>query len=191
MARIPVEPRRGGSAWWIWLVGLIVIGVIAFILAILFKPTDTVQDTAEGPANESIAPVGPTYPTITDPAALFTESDSTLAGRPVQVANMRVDRVLNDSVFTVTPINAVAVPTDTSATTQSLLVILHNVAPADSGSVSGGTSLTTGQLLSVYGRIEPMDGSPAPVRAYFRQAGLVTGPPIYLAADRIEVTGHA
>ncbi|HET6566363.1 MAG TPA: hypothetical protein VFG50_00250 [Rhodothermales bacterium] len=180
MANIPVEPRHERSRWWLWLVGLIIIGALAWIIGSLFDPMQPVDDAAEGAAQE-LTPAPGAAPIITDPAVLFASTDSSLIGRTVQLTGMRVEQKLSDSVFTAS-----------HGAGRSILVVQHPNIPVGPGSINSGVTVRQGDVISIYGHLETMRNAmrEAP-GADLQRAGPAAALPFYLYANRIDVTDRS
>ena len=103
MARIPVERREGGGTpWWLWLIGAVLLIGVIWLLAEAFTGRDEVDVGVTDPpvvTDQGVA----TGPAITTPSTLFEAPDArALAGRPVELADMRVEEVVDGNVFWVT-----------------------------------------------------------------------------------------
>lgn len=127
MAEIPVERKGGGIPWWVWLLGAL---LLLLLLGLLSRGCNDPNDNAANAnantanlnanantnanlntntnanANARIATQGvgaATGERVTDVNIFGSTADKqSLAGRRVDVQNVRVNRVLSDRVFTVT-----------------------------------------------------------------------------------------
>lgn len=122
MAEIPVERKSGGIPWWVWLLGAL---LLLLLLGLLSRgcndpnnnaavgntnananTTNLNATNANTNANARISTQGvgtATGDRVTDVNIFGSTADKqTLAGRRVDVQNVKVNRVLSDRVFTVT-----------------------------------------------------------------------------------------
>lgn len=191
MARIPVERDRGGSPWWLWLIGLLVLVGIIWIIAELFE-RDTVptNEVAEG-ATEQVQPVAPMATpntgmeagTITDLDTVLAASDkAALAGRPVQLDSLKVTSVVGDSTFYVTPVNA-------PDTDRRMFVVLEEQIPAPPDPVEGRYNVTPGQILSLSGTLDQVrSDDPQRWGITGQEAQQLQNDQVYLRAQRLDVS---
>lgn len=165
MAEIPIE-RKGGIPWWVWLLlALLVLGLLFWLFADndeaevapvaaveteapLVVGTDPAATTGEAAAGGTAA-----AGTITDPATILTAGDrSALAGRQVQLANMRVVSVVGDRTFYVAP--SAEAPQD-----QRLFVVLNEQPTPGTPGTEGRYDVTEGQVVTINGVFRRTDDS--------------------------------
>lgn len=114
MAEIPVERKSKGLPWWLLLLGLLALLLVGFILlrscndraAVSNTNTNTGMTTNTGNGNARITTQGvgtATGDRVTDVNIFGSTADkASLAGRRVELQNVKVNRVISDRVFTVT-----------------------------------------------------------------------------------------
>lgn len=129
MANIPIEKKSGGAAWWMWLLGLLLLGALIWLLAGLFDGPEDDIDYAVGDTTQ-VEPV-PVMPaddtgTITSLMTIQTAANpQSLVGRSVNIDSLRVERVSGDSTFFVSAADA---PTD-----NRIFAVLRNLGEAETG----------------------------------------------------------
>lgn len=183
MARIPVERERGGSPWWLWLLGLLLLAGLIWLLAELFGPDETADEVVEGEAEqaEPTAPSGGAV--ITDPAQILTTTEpASLVGRRVELEGLRVVAAQGDSLYVVemagaTTGDTAASPTgaelpDAMDTTEAgaadadttmnnrILVVRRDMGATSPGPATGDPSMpdvTVGDMVRVEGTIQELD----------------------------------
>ena len=162
MANIPVR-RRGVLPWWAWLlIALVAIAALAWLFIALFggregggvagtTGTTTTTPAAGQPpspspqaaspvtkAQASPSPAGP----ITDLTVILNEPNKlSLAGRPIQLSNVRVQDVVGDKTFWVGP-----------SDTQRLFVFLEED-PGAGKKVDGKVYVNPWQTVALTGEI--------------------------------------
>lgn len=114
MAEIPVE-KKGGSAWWMWLVGLLVLLVIIWFIWQMFdRDRQRLNTTAPAAVTGAATTTTPTSAPgavqpggtaagdrVTDAGAYASTSDKlSLVGREAVLSNVRVVRVVGPKTFT-------------------------------------------------------------------------------------------
>ena len=205
MARIPVERKRRGIPWWVW---LLIALAIAALLWLLFElrdddelgdvlpvaATSAALDPAIGTAATATAPgapdlgIGPaaTAPAasdqlpagapITDALLIINAPDRpSLVGRRVQLESVPVQAVTGDVAFWVGPSQG-----------EPLLVVLDEV-PTPDQPTEGRYDINPGQTITIFGELRPFPG----VAQAQQQWGVSDEPrladeQIYLHADRID-----
>lgn len=156
MVEIPVERKSTGVPWWVWLLGaLLLLGVLWWIFAdndreevalapapvVVTEPIDPVvavpvTGAAIAPVDGVAAASGP----ITDLATILGTADrAALAGRPVDLANMRVLDVVGDRTFFVGPDQ-----------NRRVFVVLNEV-PTPGGPPEGRYNVEPGQVINING----------------------------------------
>ena len=188
MARIPVE-KKGGTPWWLWLLGLLLlVGLIWLVAGLLDNDPEGVEvvdvdpvETYEEPSN--VTPAATTGMITSIATILDAEDKTALAGRQVQLSNLRVTEVIGDSTFYVTPENA---PTD-----RRLFVALDEVIPAPPESVEGRYDVTQGQVVTLHGTLRALQRTDPGVWGITSQeAQRMMDDEIYLRAQRLEITSR-
>lgn len=106
MARIPVE-KKSGSAWWLWLLGLLVLGLGAWLL--IGALDDDEGAVAISGDNDAVAPMNETATVtaeattggpITDLMTLLEADDpQALVGRQVRLSGVTASTVSGDSTY--------------------------------------------------------------------------------------------
>ncbi len=99
MANIPVE-KKSGFPWWLLLLGLLLLGLLAFFL----WPNDDVDEVYE----DEVVQVDPVEPVSTGLITSWAELQNVaerrnLVGREVAIDDLVVTRVSGDSTFFVAP----------------------------------------------------------------------------------------
>lgn len=149
MANIPVErtDRAGGTPWWAWLLGLIILIGLIWLLASLLtgddpnpEPVTTTDTTAVAPAPGAQA-TGDEV--ITDVRRLAdAPSARDFSDRQIRADSMRVEVAYSDSVF-------YAVPADYPTDRRFFVV----VGDPDTPGIGGPATLNTGDLVTVHGTV--------------------------------------
>ena len=105
MAEIRVEKKKGGTPWWVYVLGLLVLLAILVFGVRSCATSDRARlDGADGAAKITTQGVGTaTGERVTDVNVFGSAADKrSLVGRTVDLQNVAVARVLSDRVFTVT-----------------------------------------------------------------------------------------
>lgn len=192
MENIPVQRKQSGMPAWGWvLIVLAVIGVAIWILSTMDwgnRPAGTPgadsgearQQDASGQAGQAEsmeAGTGAGTGVITGLDAVFAAQDRlALAGRPVELKNVKVKRVLGDRIF--------AVGADGN---QELLAVLAK--DLDLGRAEPRIVITPGLVLELSGVLErpPQDAAAAEQSLGLRPEGLgmLRDQPAYLRVTKI------
>ena len=132
MANIPVERTSTGIPPWLWILGLLLLGLLLwFLIGALSDDDEVVVD------NDPVEVVDPIE--TTDP----------VVAAAMDMSNLYVTRVTGDRTFYVAPSE-----TDTANET---LVILDQEASPDTPGIEGQVDINPGQRVSlVSGRMEPL-----------------------------------
>lgn len=191
MAKIPVE-RTSGGGWWKWLLGLLLLALVAWLVFEALEPDDDVDGLAVGDTvgvvemdTEPLAD-GP----ITDVTTLFTAADRrALVGRQVELAGMHVLDVVGDSVFYVSPTPGTAVEPGNRV----IIAGLDEVIPSPPPDVEGRYDVTAGQVVTLYGTVEAIaQEQPAAWGITEQEAGdMLARDQIYVRVQRLEITQQA
>ena len=148
MANIPVErtSRGGGTPWWVWLLGLIVLIALIWLLAALL----TNDDPADPAVRDDPTMVDPAPPptddtqVLTDPQVLTQAPDPRLyEGRQVRLQNMRVEVAYSDSLF-------YAVPAEDPVERRFFVVVGDPATPR----IGEPATIQEGEQVTVHGRIQ-------------------------------------
>lgn len=189
MARIPVEKQRGGSKWWLWLLGLLILGGLIWLFADTFDGDATedalTEQTTEEPADQQptqVPPAGQTGQIVSFAAIVDAERPESLDGREVQLDNVVVTRVVGDSTFYVTP------PGEETA--DALLVVLANLGEwqeGTGGGADGEYNVNPDEQMTLAGTLHRLEGDEAQRWGIAdRDADELAAEDIYLRAERIE-----
>ncbi len=157
MANIPVE-RTGGTPWWLWLLGLLLLIGLIWFLAELFTDDDdevaVVDDvTAVDPVDFDCPAIGADV--VTSPDQLMNVGGADLMGCQVDLQNVRVLSLTGDSSFVV----------GTSPDPErGILVVLRNMnesesLPAPPTGRDGDYNIDVGETLSIDGEIMSFSGT--------------------------------
>ena len=151
MAEIPVT-KKSGIPWWVWAI----LAALVLLLLFLFLGGGE-DDVADAPADAAV--VVADADTVTDLTTL-ERGTAALAGRQVDLDDVRVASMAGDRGFTVT---------DGAGAT--VLVVLDEVVPGPDSGDDGRVDVNTGQVLDVEGEVfevidgrvngEPIEGLPA------------------------------
>lgn len=163
MARIPVEKKNGGTPWWAWLLGLLLLAAVIWLLVSLFDGND--EDQALAPADTTAAyndydtteAMGATGGTITSVSTLANGNATDLAGRQFRLSDMRVESVQGDQLFWVTPADAGA----GQGTGERYLVSLREQLTPDQPGTEGRYDITEGQILTIHGSVREINETDA------------------------------
>ena len=129
MANIPVERTSTGTPWWLWLLGALLLALLAWFLISALSDDDDVAVVEDDV--ETVAPIAPIETTAMD------------------LSNLYVTRVTGDRTFYVAP--------NENATDDETLVILDQVASPDASGIEGQVDVNPGQRVSLAsGRMEPL-----------------------------------
>ena len=129
MANIPVEKTSTGVPPWLWILGLLLLALLAWFLI------SALGDDDEVVVNDPIGTVDPVVATPA-PAAL-------------DLSNLYVTRVTGDQTFYVAP--------SENDTANETLVILDQAASPDAPGIEGQVDVNPGQRVSLTGgRMEPL-----------------------------------
>lgn len=150
MANIPVErtDRAGGTPWWAWLLGLLVLIGLIWLVASLLSDDRPDRERVATADTTAVAPAPATTTTdtgvLTDPRVLADAPDTRVyAGREVRLSDMRVEVAYSDSVF-------YAVPADHPVDRRFFVVVGNPVTPG----IGGPATLNVGDRVTVHGRLE-------------------------------------
>lgn len=121
MANIPVE-RAGGTPWWLWLLGLLLLGLLLWFLIGAFDDDDEVVETV-------------------DP--IETVETPVVAVAALDLSDLYVTRVTGDRTFFVAPSEAMA--------SDETLVVLDQEASPGAGGIEGQVDINPGQRVSLTG----------------------------------------
>ncbi len=194
MAKIPVE-KKSGTSWWAWILGLLVLLALIWLLAELFTGDDVDDVEPVGQVEQPVdqQPGQPAAATglITSVATLLDAPDrEALAGREVQLSNLRVTSVVGDSTFYVTPDDAVT--SDGAETTRRFFVALDEEVPSPPQDVEGRYDVTEGQLISLSGTVrEIMTTDPGTWGITGADAEQMMDDAIYLRAQQLTIEEEA
>ncbi len=122
MANIPVE-RSGGTPWWVWLLGLLLLGLLLWFLIGAFSDDD--DDVVEA----------------VDP--IETVETAPIAVSALDLSNLYVTRVTGDRTFFVAPSQEMA--------SDETLVILDQESSPGVGGIEGQVDINPGQRVSLTG----------------------------------------
>lgn len=150
MANIPVERTgsTGGTPWWAWLIGLLLLIGLIWLLASALTDDDMDTRTAAVDTTTAVTPA-PTPTTtdtevLTDPVALANAPNTRVYdGRDVRFSDMRVEVAYSDSVF-------YAVPADDPVDRRFFVVVGNPATPG----IGGPATLEVGDRVTVHGRID-------------------------------------
>lgn len=187
MADIPVE-KRGGTPWWYWLVGLLVLAGVIWLVAELFdaEPDEDELGAAEDIEEpETAEPDTAAGDLIMDVALLLDAEDpQALAGRRVQLSDLRVTSVVGDSTFYVSPQDA--------EEERRFLVALDEQIPAPPEDVEGRYDVTEGQIVSLSGTVHELTRrEPETWGITGAEAEQMLDDEIYLRAQQLDITQEA
>lgn len=136
MANIPVEKTNTGIPPWLWILGLLLLALLAWFLISALGDDDEVV-VADDPVEVVDEPVDPI---ATAPAATVAALD---------MSNLYVTRVTGDRTFFVAP--------SENDTANETLVILDESASPDTPGIEGQVDINPGQRVSLAsGRMEPL-----------------------------------
>jgi hypothetical protein len=146
VANIPVERtgNSGGTPWWVWLLGALILLALIWFLVSQMTGDDRDRAPATAPPTTAVDPARPadTGP-ITDPRMLADAPDGrTMAGRQVQLSNMRVEVAYSDSAF-------YAVPADHPVDRRFFVVVGNPATPG----IGGPSTLQVGDVVTVHGTV--------------------------------------
>lgn len=159
MANIPIERKSGGTPWWLWLLGaLLLLGILLFAIRGCDDNNPAtedglVEDTTAADPNAGIDPnnpagLGTAFSTVDDVFA-DTTNLAAMVGRDVTLTDVPVQGVAGDSTFYVTAANG-----------QRLLVVLEGLGESESGpgdGSDGAQNINDGDRLNLTGRLERLD----------------------------------
>lgn len=132
MANIPVE-RTAGTPWWLWLLGLLLLGLLLWFLIGAFSDDEEVVVVDE-PDETEVVSAG-----VTDPVAVTS----------LDMSNLYVTRVTGDRTFFVAP-------SEGQSGSETLVVLDETVSP-DAPGIEGQVDINPGQRVSLSGgRLEPL-----------------------------------
>ena len=126
MANIPVE-RTGGTPWWLWLLGLLLLGLLLWFLIGALSDDDEVayvDDVDDVEVVDDVAVAGP-------------------VATALDLSNLYVTRVTGDRTFFVAPSEAMA--------SDETLVILDQEASPGVAGIEGQVDINPGQRVSLTG----------------------------------------
>ena len=187
MAKIPVEKKGGGTSIWPWILGaLLLIALIWLLFSLLGDGEDAVDEQT----TEMVEGTGVAGGTITSMAGLReAQGRNAIVGRDVDLENMRVESVVGDSSFFVTPANGGA--------GERLLVVLQGLGETGDPNTAqvgadGEYNLNEGDMVDVQGTIEQFTqqvGQQSGVTGADAERALSDG--IYLNANELNVREQA
>lgn len=167
MAYIPVEKKKRRFPWWLLLLLLLLPAALALILwglydeyqeepePVAYETTVMEDEQLEEPIGEpveeptAIGEPPPTQGTITNVETLTQAADlAALAGRQVQLSDMRVTNVVGDAAFIVEPTGEEAA--------RKFLVLLEEE-PTPGTQVEGRYDVTQGQVVTIHGEIHELE----------------------------------
>lgn len=129
MANIPVE--RTGTPWWLWLLGLLLLGALLWFLIGAFGDDDDVVVTDDiEVVDEDVVAVAPADDFGLDMSSLY------------------VTRVTGDRTFFVAPSEAMS--------DQETLVVLNQSASPGAPGIEGQVDINRGQMISIDGTMGPV-----------------------------------
>lgn len=185
MANIPVE-RKGGSAWWAWLLGLLALAALVWLVAEMFDDEPDADELAG--VEETVEPTEQPEPIETTTAVTsFSElaAGTALVGRRVDLGDMRVLNLTGDSSFVVAP---------EAGSDEGALIVLTDmgewrVGPGDGS--DGEYDVNEGDSMDVEGTIRAFDqGTPdyADLSATDRDRVMRQG--VYISAGSVDLQKH-
>ncbi len=185
MADIPVE-KKSGTPWWLWLLGLLVLAALIWLLIGLFNDDEDEADVDLGDDTNQVdpAPVEDVAAAgLITSVATITEADDpvSLAGRQVQLSDMRVSSVLGDSAFYATP----------EGDDRRFLIALNEVIPSGPDDVEGRYDVTEGQLVDVDGAIRELTREADTWGLTSQQAQEMQNDAIYIRAQSLNIVEEA
>lgn len=181
MADIPVE-KKGGSSWWLWLLGLLVLAALIWLLVELFDDEPDEDDLADETLTEEVEPAPMDEGPITDVSTIFAAaSPAMLAGREVQLSDMRVTSVLGDSAFYATP----------EGDDRRFLIALNEVIPSPPEGVEGRYDVTEGQMVDVSGHIRELTREADAWNLSDEEADAMQDDAIYIRAQELNIVEDA
>lgn len=140
MANIPVERTSTGTPWWLWLLGLLLLGgLLWFLISALGDddPEVAVLDDVDGVEAVDDA----------DDVSVAGTMDNTVV-TALDLSNLYVTRVTGDRTFFVAPSEAMA--------DQETLVILDQNMSPDAPGIEGQVDINPGQRVSLDGELGPL-----------------------------------
>lgn len=163
MARIPVEKKNGGTPWWAWLLGLLLLAGLIWLLVSLFDGDD--EDYTSVPADttetytdyDTTDAMGTTGGTITSVSTLANGNATDLAGRQFELSDMRVESVEDDQLFWVTPADAGT----GQGSGERFLVSLREQLTPDQPGTEGRYDITEGQIVTINGSVREINETDA------------------------------
>lgn len=179
MANIPIERKEGGGVpWWAWLLGLLVLGLLAYMLLRGNDHSDEVAavdtTTAQATPPDGLAAAG----AITTLDTVYVTADrSSLVGRQVRLTDVVVPELTGDSTF------VVASQQDPS---QKVLIALEGVREKEEGSSTGDDGryeVNKGDTLDLEGTLSEM--TPEQARAWKVSSAPGTPDWYYIRARRV------
>lgn len=191
--RIPIQQKKGG-AWWLWLLGLALAGLVIWALIALFDDDDDTTAAAPGtdttPAATS-TPTGNAAPATTAPAtsaegvpitdlgAIVAAADpAALVGRRVELTDVTVRSVVGDKTFWVGP----------SAAQQAFVFLLEE--PSSGSPVEGQVDVNPGQQVSITGVVEklpPLDQARQMFDLSSTNSGTLKNEQVYVVAKQVQI----
>ncbi len=192
MAQIPVE-KKGGTPWWAWLLGLLVLIGLVLLLIELFdaEPDDDLSAAdLDEQVEEDVPADVPVTGAITSLAMILDAPDrEALAGRVVDLSGVRVTGVVGDSTFYVTSAGEGA---EGAGVDRQFLVALDEIIPAPPPDVEGRYDVTAGQVVDVRGTIEEIEtDDPETWGITGQEAERMMDDQIYLRAQELNIVEEA
>lgn len=157
MANVPIERKSGGNSWWVWLLVLALIAGAIWLFADGFNtevedPIALEEPMTPGMGSDLDSEMGSglegdaTGP-ITDASMIMGTSDaSTIAGRQVDLQNMRVTRVVSDRGFFIVPADG--------GDQQEIFVRLDEEPTTPGTNVEGRVNVNEGQIIALRGVVQ-------------------------------------
>ncbi len=190
MANIPVE-RTGGTPWWLWLLGLLLlIGLIWFLADLFSDDEDEVDDLGEDvevfddgiddDLDTDMVEELPMNGALTSLAMLANADE--LIGREVDLEGVRVTSLAGDSTFFVTQ--------PSTGSDRQALVVLEGLGewrngPGDGS--DGAYDINVGNVLDIEGEIVRYNpGAPGTSQLAGADAERVLREGIYIRAENID-----
>ena len=136
MANIPVEKTSAGLPWWLWPLGLLLLGLLLWFVIGALNDDDEVAVVDDPDVVAVDEPIGEPLNTST--------AGATMAGAALELSSLYVTRVPGDNVFFVAP---------TEGGSDETLVILDPTPSPDVPGIEGQVDINPGQ------RVDLSDGT--------------------------------
>ena len=140
MANIPVERTSTGTPWWLWLLGLLLLGLLLWFLIGAFGDDDDVAVVDDVETVDETA--------VVDDDASVAGSMDPVAVTELDMSNLYVTRVTGDRTFFVAP--------SPDMQDQETLVILDQTMSPDTPGIEGQVDINPGQRISIDGQMGPL-----------------------------------